>query len=65
MLREGGYGIDIVSKDCEIAIWNESGNWVTGEILEKFDSEIRHDDSVCGYLEFNKWFELMKFVENL
>lgn len=65
MLRNGARRIEIKSKDCEIAICDKQGDWVTEDIFDKFDKNINCKRQFAGYIDFNKWFELMKFVETL
>lgn len=66
MLIGSGWEIDFESSNCEIAIFNKEGTWVTQEIMKKFSKEFEDlRDDVVGYLSFEKWFELMKFIESL
>ena len=39
------------SHDCEIAIWNKDGNWITNKIVEDCDQ-------VKGYIEIEEWLKI-------
>jgi hypothetical protein len=48
---------DWESKNCEIAIWDKDGNWLTDKILNI-------GDDVCGYVELDEWLEILEKCKN-
>jgi hypothetical protein len=48
----------IQSSNAEIAIWDSTGKWITGEFTDKGDG------SVVGWLNVEEVFEIMEKVKN-
>jgi hypothetical protein len=55
---------DVKSSDCEIAIWNEKGLWITKEVFKGLYNEELYDD-VEGYLTTDKVAEIINYVKNM
>jgi hypothetical protein len=47
----------LVSKNAEIAIWNEKEEWITDEIL-------KNGDMVQGYVDIVEWLEIIEKCKN-
>ena len=47
---------DIQSKNAEVAIWDETGKWLTSNFIG--------DDDVIGYLDVNQIVDLINKVKN-
>ena len=51
------------SDNCEIAIWNKDGDWITREMAEEvFDDPL--DDDVMGYVDFSRWLRVVDWCRN-
>ena len=48
---------DETSDDCEIAIIDGNGNWITKQFKDK-------DDNVLGWVKVNEWLEAFDFCRN-
>ena len=56
---------DAQSKNCEIAIIDESGAWRTREILDTIEEvDLAGTDDVEGYLNISEWLLILNKVAN-
>ena len=51
------------SNNCEIAIWNESDNWLTPKMIKDLFPDIDAID-VMGYVDIEQWLKIIKWCEN-
>lgn len=47
--------------NCEIAIWDENDNWITGEIFREMEMEIS-EEMVCGWVDTMTVAKLIAYV---
>jgi hypothetical protein len=66
------YDFDILSKinpppceNCEIAIFNKKGNFITGKIIKKYNLKIDNDGSVAGYVSFKNWLDVFNTINKI
>jgi hypothetical protein len=51
-------------KNAEVAIWDESGEWKTKEMLQKAFAQNDHSDDVIGYITMDTWPKIVAWCEN-
>jgi len=47
------------SKDAEVAIWDEEGEWITDEMIADVFSEEEYETQVKGWVTMDKWLEVL------
>jgi len=51
-------GLDVKCADCEVAIWDETEDWITGQILNTLG--IDNDGSVAGRINPDQWADIVE-----
>lgn len=55
--------LDVRSCNCEIAIWDKDGKWITKEMnTDLFNNE--YPDDVMGYVEIEDWLKIFDWCKN-
>ena len=49
--------------NCEIAIWDSSGAWITRQMFNDLNIDDTNDD-VLGRVEINQWLEIFDWCKN-